>query len=243
MAATFLTSLPVSAPSGPYVAGGSVQQVQLGSKFYDQAGNGYRYCLVGGTALVPGKLYQAAAEITAHQNIAPTATYAIGSTSVTVTLGATAATADYYAGGYLIVTITPGQGYKYRIGSNPAAALSATLALQLEDPLLVALTTSSRVDLVPNPYSSVIINPTTASSCVVGAAVYPHASATYGWVQVSGVAPVLVDDQTVVVGTLLSASNQANGACEPFTGVQAPIGVAVTGGATTDYVAVKLNIG
>lgn len=142
-----------------------------------------------------------------------------------------------------MVTITPGQGYKYLISSHPAADSGATLTLTLEDPIQVALTTSSNVDLVPSLYKDVIVNPTAASSCVVGVAVDVVASGSYGWVQVEGPCPVLVDDQTVVVGTLVAASNQAAGACEPFTGVQAPIGIAVTGGATTDYVTVKLNIG
>lgn len=214
----------------------------MGAKLYDQNGNAYRYCKVGATALVAGKLYQAPAEVTNHQNLV-TAAAAIGATSVSVTLGATAATANQYAGGYLVITITPGEGYRYLIASHPAADASASLTLQLADPIQVALTTSSNADLIANPYNGVIINPTTASSCVVGAAIDVVAAGSYGWLQVEGVCPILVDDQTVVVGTLVSASNQAAGAIEPFTGVQAPVGVAVTGGATTDYVAVKLNIG
>jgi len=238
--ATFFSTNPGSAPQGPYIAGASTQAMTLGSKFVDQAGNTYRYCLVGGTALVPGKLYQAPAEITNHQNLTPAAA-AIGATSVTVTLGNTATTANQYAEGYLVVTVTPGQGYKYRISSHPAASGSATCVITLEDPILVALTTSSRVDLVLNPYSGVIVNPTTASSCPVGAAIYPTAASTYGFIQTGGIAPLLVDDQTVVVGTNVAASNQAAGAIEPATGVQALVGIAVTGGATTEYVAVKLT--
>lgn len=239
--ATSFSALPMAAPLGPFVSS-TVQEIGLGSKFYDQNGNAYRYCKVGGTALVAGKLYQAPAEVTNHQNLV-TAAAAIGATSVTVTLGATAATANQYAGGYLVITITPGEGYKYLISSHPAADGSATLELTLEDPIQVALTTASNADLIPNLYKDVIINPTTASSCVVGAAVDVVAASSYGWLQVEGPCPVLVDDQTVTVGTLVSASNQAAGACEPFTGVQAPIGIAVTGGATTDYVTIKLNIG
>lgn len=238
--ATFFTALPTTAPAGPFVAS-TTQEVGLGSKFYDQNGNAYRYAKFNG-ASVAGKLYQAPAEVTNHQNL-ETAAAAIGATSVTVTLGATAATANQYAGGYLVVTITPGQGYRYLISGHPAADASATLELTLEDPIQVALTTSSNADLIANPYNGVIVNPTTATSCVVGAAVDVVADGSYGWLQVEGPCPILVDDQTVAVGTLVSASNQAAGACEPFTGVQAPIGIAVTGGATTDYVTVKLSIG
>lgn len=237
---TIFTCNPGLAPNGPF-SSDSTDLIGLGAKFVDQNGNAYRRVLVGDTALVPGKLYQAPAEITNHQNLEPTATFAIGSTTLTVTLGATAVTANQYAGGYVIVTITPGQGYRYLISSHPAADANATLTLTLADPLKVALTVASNVDLVLNPYSGVIVNPTTATSCVVGAAVYAAPAATYSWLQVGGVAPLLVDDQTVAVGTNVCASNQAAGAIEPHTGVQALVGIAVTGGATTDYVAVRLT--
>lgn len=220
----------------------SVQAHALGELALTNDGRAFRYAKCGGTAMVPGKLYQAPAEVTNHQNVEPTATCAIGSTSVTVTLGATAATANQYAGGLLVVTITPGQGYSYKIKSHPAADASATLTLTLEDPLLVALTTSSNVDLVANKFSGVIVNPTTASSCIAGVAVYPVAASEFGWLQVGGYAPILVDDQTIVVGTNVAASNQAAGAIEPHTGVQQLVGRAVTGGATTDYVTVDLDL-
>lgn len=237
--ATAFSMNPATAPQGPYVAGSSTQDIQLGAKFVDQNGNAYRYCLVGGTALVPGKLYQAPAEITNHQNLTPAAA-AIGATSVTVTLGATAVTANQYSGGYLVITVTPGQGYRYLISSHPAASGGATCVLTLADPIQVALTTSSRCDMVLNPYSSVIVNPTTASSTIVGAAIYPAAASTYAWVQTGGIA-VLLADGALAVGTNVAASNAVAGAVEAATGVQALVGIAVTGVADTEYGAVKLT--
>lgn len=239
--ATFLTSNPTTAPNGPYVAGQATDNgLMLGAKFVDQSGKAYRWALNGATAMVPGKLYQAPAEITDHQGLTPAAA-AIGATQVTVALGATAATANQYSQGYLVVTVTPGQGYRYRISANPAAALSTSMVVTLEDPILVALTTSSRVDLVLNEYSGVIVNPSTASSCPVGAAIYPVAASTYGWVQTGGVASLLADG-AVVVGTNVCASNATAGAVEAATGVQALVGIAQTGIATTEYGAVKLTL-
>jgi len=210
----------------------------LGERAVTPDGRVFRYCKAGATALVPGKLQQAPAEVTNHQDLTPAAA-AIGATSVTVTLGATAATANQYAGGWLMVTVTPGQGYQYKIKSHPAADASATLALALEDAIVVALTTSSRCDLVLNPYSGVIVNPTTASSTPVGVAVTAITAAQFGWLQVGGVANVLADG-TVTVGTALVASNATAGAVEALTGVQAPVGIAVTGIASTEYGAVRL---
>ena len=213
----------------------------LGAKVYsDDKVRSFRWVLVGGTALVPGKLYQASAEITNHQNVTP-ATAAAGATSITVTLGATAATANYYADGWAIVTTGTGAGYQYRIASNPAADASASLTITLDDALIAAIAVGdSKIDLVANPYSGVIVNPTTATSCVVGVACYAAAAASYSWVQTGGVAAVLADG-ALAVGTNVAASNAVAGAVEAATGVQALVGIAVTGVADTQYGAVRLT--
>lgn len=236
--ATTICNNPGGAPFGLFTQS-ATQDINVGSRFVDQAGNTYVYAKAGASDLVAGTLVQAPAEVTNHQNCAPTGTAAIGATSVTITLGATAATANQYAGGWMVTTETPGEGYKYLIASHPAADSAATLTLTLSDPLQVALTTSSHVDLVPNPYSGVIINPTTASSCPVGVATDVVAAGQYGWLQIGGVATVLADGN-LTVGTSLVASNGTAGAVEALTGVQAIIGVAVTGIATTEFGAVRL---
>lgn len=225
---------------GPFASETVSGGPRLGQITYTDDGRGFRYCLVGATALVPGKLYQAPAEITNHQNLTPAAA-AIGATSLTVTLGATAATANQYAGGYAVVTVTPGQGYTYRIASNPAADASASIVLSLADPILVALTTSSRIDLFPSPFSGVVVNPTTATSAPVGAAVFAAPAASYAWLQVTGPCALLADG-TVTVGTCVVASNATAGAVEALTGVQASVGLALTGIATTEYGLVDLNL-
>lgn len=234
-----LTSAPLIGGQDLYTSS-SVQLHRLGEYMVAGDGRAFRYCKAGGTALVPGKLYQAAAEITNHQNLTPSAA-AIGDTSVTVTLGATAATANYYSGGYLNVTVTPGQGYQYKIKSHPAANGSATLVLTLEDPIKVALTTSSRIDLVPNPYSAVIVNPTTASSGAVGVAIHAVAASEFGWLQTKGAALVLADG-AVTVGVNVSASNAVAGAVEAAVTAQGACGIAMTGIADTEYGVINLNL-
>ena len=237
--ATILSSDPQSV-SQPLFSDSATAQNQLGQRVVDDTGNVYRYVKAGGTALVPGKLQQSAAEITDHQNLAPTANAAIGATSVTVTLGSTAATANYYSNGWMIVTASTGAGYRYKIASHPAADSAATLTLTLSDALLTTLASStSKIDLIPNPYQSVVVNPSTATSDPIGVAVYPITAAYFGWIQTGGVVPVLADG-TVVVGTAVVASNATAGAVEALTGVQAPVGLAVTGAATTEYGAIRL---
>jgi hypothetical protein len=217
----------------------TVAQADLGSTAVTPDGRYFRY-VKAGELLVAGTLVQCAAEVANHENVAPTANVAVGATSFTVTLGATAATANQYANGWALVTVTPGIGQMLQIASHPAADASATLALTLGDPVKVALTTAaSKIDLIANPYAGVIINPASTSGIVGGVAFWALPSATYGWVQVGGVANILNDGGTTV-GLAVVASNGTAGAVETLTGTQAPVGIALTGITTAECGAVKL---
>ena len=207
----------------------------LGEVVFTNDGRAFRYAKAGGTALVAGTLQQAQAETTAHQNLVAAAA-AIGATEIVTS--AITVTANQYAGGYLLVSITPGEGYQYKIKGH-AAATAAAVTLTLEDPLVVALTTASNYDLVANPFSAVVINPTTATSAPVGVAIHTVAASEFGWLQTGGVANILNDGGSTV-GTNVSASNATAGAVEAAVTAQAAIGTAVTGVATTDFGAVKL---
>jgi hypothetical protein len=211
---------------------------QLGALATTGDGRYYRFILAGGTALVPGKLQQSSAEVTGNENLTAVAA-AIGATSLVSTSTVTV-TANQYAGGYAMITTGTGVGYMYQIGSH-AAFTSAAPTFSLVDPILVALDTTSRIDLIANPYTSIIINPSAASGMPVGVAVAATPSAYYGWVACRGATNVLADG-TVTVGTTLVASNGVAGAVEPFAGVQQIVGIAIAGIATTEYGAVHLTI-
>ncbi len=176
--------------------------------------------------------------MTGNENLTAVAA-AIGATSLVSTSSVTV-TANQYTGGYALITAGTGVGYQYQIGTH-AAFTSAAPTFSLVDPILIALDTTSRIDLIVNPYASVIINPSAASGMPVGVAVVATPSAGYGWVQCRGVANVLADG-TVTVGTTVVASNGVAGAIEPFAGVQQVVGIAITGIATTEYGAVHLTI-
>lgn len=234
---TKLMSALTTAP-GDLTSNTSTPMTSVGTLIHTDDGRSFRYVLAGATALVPGKLYQASAQVTGDQNLAVAAA-AIGATTVTTTSTVTV-TANQYAGGWVMVTVTPGQGYQYKIKSHPAAT-AAAVTLTLEDPIQVALTTSSRIDLCQNVYSNVIVNPATASSNPVGVAVYPVTAAYYGWIQTHGPTNVLADG-AITTGTQLCASNGVAGAVEPLAGVQTAVGYAINGIADTEYGAVYLTI-
>lgn len=218
----------------------ATQGTSLGARATLGDGRVFRYALAGGTSLVPGKLQQSSAEDTTnYQNLAAAAT-SIGDTTLTISTSTTVA-ANALANGILVVTTSTGAGYTYQISGNSATTAAAGLVITLADPILVATSTSSRFDVIPNPFSGVIVNPATASSSPAGVAVYAVTNAQYGWLQTQGAVGVLADG-TVTVGTQLVASNGTAGAVEALAGVQAIVGTAITGGATTEYVSVNLNL-
>ena len=208
----------------------SVASTNVGSRGVSNDGREYRYAKVGTPATVVGYLYQSAAEITNHQDLTPTATAALASNTLIATLGATAATANQYAGGFAVVTVTPDIGYLYRISGHAAVLSSGIITLTLDDLIRGAdITTTSRIDLYPNPYNGIIIVPTTASSAPVGVAVTAITLAQYGWIQTKGPGVVVADaGAACVVGTSIVASNQTAGCVEPATGVQALVATALT---------------
>lgn len=211
----------------------------LGELTFSSDGRAYKYCKAGGTALVKGKLQQSSAEDTGLQNLTAVAASAGAvqvSTSTTVTV-----TANEYAGGYVVVTVTPDVGSQYLVSGHTAYTAAAP-TFNLADPIIAAWTTSTRIDLVRNPYSAVIVNPTTLTSAPIGVAVYNITAAYFGWLQVGGVATILADGANAV-GANLVASNGTAGAVEDAAapGAQPLVGIAVTGAADTEYGAVKLQ--
>ena len=218
-----------------------VQLHVLGEMVHSNDGRAFRYAKAGASALVVGALQQASAEDTGDQALAIAAA-SVGDTQI-VTTGTVTVTANQYAGGFALITVTPGIGYIYPI-SGHAAATAAVVTIELAQEIDVALTTSSKVDLIKNPFDGVVINPTTATSAPVGVAVKAITAAQYGWLQVGGVGSVLAQG-ALAVGTTVIASNAVAGAAEAgadATDVQAIVGTAVTGVADTHNGAVRLAL-
>ena len=113
--------------SGDFLTANEVDPTHgLGEFMVTSDGRGFRYSLAGAVALVAGQLQQAPVEDTADQNIAPTAA-AVGATSV-VTSDTMTVTVNQYAGGWMVVTVTPGVGIAYKIKQHLAfTAAAATL--------------------------------------------------------------------------------------------------------------------
>ena len=206
------------------------------------ADRAYRYCKAGGTALVAGKLQQSSAQDTGDHNLAIAAASA-GDTAI-VTTSTVTVTQNQYADGYAVIADDSGEGYIYKI-SGHAAATAAVVTINLEDELEEALTTSTTVDLIKNPYDAVVVNPTTISSSPAGVAVKDITASYFGWLQVSGPASVLADG-ALTVGTDVVASDNVAGAVEVVADgtpeILSVVGTAMIAATDTEYGAVMLRL-
>jgi hypothetical protein len=214
------------------------QQHPLGFRQITKDGRVFRYCQAGATALIAGNVEQSAAPIANHLANTPPAV-AVGATSFTYTPGATIGAANLYAEGYMQVDTTPGEGYTYKVAGHAAIASATAFTLYLEDPIQVALTTSSRVGLVHNAYKNLIINPTTATAAVAGVAAAPVTAAYYGWVQTWGPCSTLINGTPGVgIGVVVSATTA--GAVD-VAAVAAEINVRIIGHMMQVGVSTKMN--
>src|SRR3990167_9766645 len=190
----------------------ATQLHDLGAYAETQDGRGFRYCEVGATATVAGRIYEAAAEDASNFQNLTVAVNSIGDTTVTTTSTVTL-TADQLAGGYLvIVSATLGSGRIYRIKSHPAAT-AAVVTITLDDPIAIATTGTVKIDMHPNPYNGVVVTPAgSATSCPVGVATHVITANQYGWLATHGPAPVLSSTAITVGNNVMPLFATAAGA-------------------------------
>jgi len=232
------------APGLPCSTNSSVREIALGSRYEDQWGRVFHYAKAGGTGLSRGKLVVAADPVANHLNMSFAVAPAVGDKSVTVTLGATAATANQYRDGWLAVQDGTGEGRMYRIEGHQAADASASLVIWLCEPIDTAgALAEANVDLVYNKYDSVVISATDQADIPVGVPVGAITASYYGWVQTWGPCAVLMDEaiaagDTVTIGTGVAGAVEAVDAVgEPVVGHMSELT-----GVDTEYTTMYLQI-
>jgi len=219
----------------------TIQQHDLGARGIAKDGRKFRYLKIGATAITnAGLTLQAPAIVPNHQNVAAEAAAALGAFVATLTLGATAATANQYAEGFLVINDVTGEGHTYRIKSHAAVASSGVMTVRLYDPIKVALTTSSEACLIANPYNGAVVFPTTATGMFVGVAPYAIPANNFAWVQTYGVCSLLAAG-TIGVGLGIAVPGAVAGAGTVMAATLAQIGHALQAAVDTEYRAVFLN--
>jgi hypothetical protein len=217
---------------------------RLGTSGATRDGRCFRYGLAGAVALAPGKLNTTAAVVANHQNIAVAAAAAVGDTTLSVTVGATAVTAGDYDDGYVIGYDVAGVGQALQIGGTPAFSSGGTNVLNLSDPVATALTTSSKVNLEHNQWWSNIVAPSSSTGdFVTGVSNVTLPIANYGWFQTRGPAAVLGNGAiTKGSGIIQSATTAGAVDIEAAATVGQRVGFAIQTGSTTKYNTVYLII-
>lgn len=216
----------------------------LGAYAETPDGRGFRYFLNGAVATVAGLVYQGKAlDATNDQPSGghAVAVAAIGSLTVTTTVTLTA-TKDEFAGGFLSVVVTPGQGYTYKIKGNTAAS-AGVCTFTLEDPIVVGLTTSSRIIVAQNPYAGCIVAPATPTAAIVGVAPCIVAAGQYGWLQVTGPCAVLFTGTGAAGKAVGILSGGTIGSAAPAIAATNILGYQMATGITAEYALINLSIG
>jgi hypothetical protein len=219
------------------------QNTDLGAKATTGDSRYFRYAYVagGGTTLTPGNVIQSPAQSTSNYEKLAVGAAAIGATQVTLT-GSLTITQNALAGGYLTVATVAGSGYTYKIASNTAVSSAVGCVVTLEDPIVVALTTSSTVNMTVSPFNGVIQNPTTATGTPIGIAVSPIAGSSYGWVQTGGPVGGLSDATLAAVGTAISPSTATAGAFTAASGTNTVLGISMQTQTSAQYGMVYLQL-
>lgn len=210
-------------------------------------GRTFRYANAGGT-LVAGRITEALAITANYANRALTTSAAANQNQVTIVLGTTA-TADQFAGMYLVVNDNTGQGQgSYVITGNTAATAgnSNTTVVNLKGNLNVAISataTATDVTIIPNTYSSVIEHTAVITLVTAGAPVIAVTSGNWHWEQTGGMASIL-SDGVITKNAQGIPSDATAGAVEirvDATIIQ-PVGYAPEATVTTDYTPFVLTL-
>ena len=218
--------------------------IPLGSALY-YGDRVFRYGLAGGVALTAGKLVQTYVATAAdHQDLAPTAAVAAGEYAISVETAGTDLTLNQYAGGYLYVNDAAGKGQCLKIKSNPVHDHSddPSVIITCHDALATALTTSSKVSLIQDPWSAVLVAPAAETGAVMGCPVVDMAASAYGWFQTYGPAAVLTVGTIVLGHNVVRSATVAGGVAPATSDILDIVGTCMLVDVTTDYSLIKLNI-
>ena len=206
-----------------------------------QDGRSYRFARAGGSTLVIGNALQSAANAASDVDVTAIAA-AVGARSLdAITTNPTVL--NRYAEGYVAVSVAPGSGQVYAIDNHLAGTTAAiTFNFAAGHSIRVALTTTSRLDFIANPYKSVIQSPaTTPTGAHAGVAVSAPTTTQHCWVQSSGLASVLTAG-TVVLGEPVTTSGTAGAVMPSAAATDAQFGIVQRVAASTAWSDVYVTI-
>ena len=193
----------------------SDQRQVLGAEMAFPDGRKFRYVANGGTAIGEGLVVASEAPAGNHdEDLVITTSPSVGDTTISITLGGTAAAKDLYAEGYLffnLASTTPHEMYKIKGHALIASSGTGEITIDEPDGFQTAITAGTdTAGLIKSPYKDIVVAPAAVAGRFVGVTCADLEADYYGWVQVSGMATAKIDG-TPAVGTLVGASSNHAG--------------------------------
>ena len=193
----------------------SAQRQVLGAEMAFPDGRKFRYVANGGTAIGEGLVVASEAPAGNHdEDLVITTSPSVGDTTISITLGGTAAAKDLYAEGYLffnLASTTPHEMYKIKGHALIASSGTGEITIDEPDGFQTAITAGTdTAGLIKSPYKDIVVAPAAVAGRFVGLTCADLEADYYGWVQVSGMATAKIDG-TPAVGTLVGASSNHAG--------------------------------
>lgn len=221
----------------------TLKDLPFGAIAFDSIGRKFRYAKAGATALVKGHLLQSPARDTAYTDMAVQAVAAIDAKSIEVTLGATATTANQFDEGVLAVSASTGLGQNFTIVGHDVTAGAGVCTFNIDEAILTALATTSKVTANLNPYNKVIDSPTTRTGLTVGVAITAAAISAFTWIGVEGMFAVLSDATVAAVGEGVGPSTTTAGSVTKQVTLLENVGTAPILGVSAQYEPVMFKLG
>jgi hypothetical protein len=232
--------------STPYDFQAGQNNTPLGTELHEFTGRKWRYGLNGATLGVTGSISQSPVP-DANLDLLVTAAAAVGARSVTITLGATALTADQFNGGFVVIEDDAGEGFCYLIEDTPAISATTAGAISLAHGIEVALTAASTTGIIRHPGQDLIEHLSPPTAMTYGMCAAPITAANFGWYQFRGFAAVEIEG-TVRIGERVRLSEGTDGAVTPLDFDEATqadfgdVGQVIEVGVTTEHGTVWLSI-
>lgn len=216
----FARQIPKVYPQGIYEES-ATQKLPLGTLWKCADGRVFQYCknASSGGPTGPGYLVQSAQQDSDQSSCTVAVAGSVGDTTVYVTNGADTHDANAYAEGYLVIEDDTGEGQCLKIKSHDAMTSGGMVTFELYDELRVAITTSTTLTISLHQCANVINCPAnTPTGAVLGVSPITPTASYYFWVQVAGIAAVLVDNSTTLIqGVGVQAYGDVAGACQVMT--------------------------
>ncbi len=198
----------------------STESWPLGTRGYTVNGRTFRMARASGIALAIGTCVRKPENEPGHSDLAVAAAAATGALEFTVTLTYADSAFDAYKDGVVYINDAAGQGHVYNVVGNTSHNIEATttMTIDINVPLKLALTTSSKVTLIKNRYNGVRVSEHIPSERALGIVPVAVTASYYFWLQTGGPVAALQDgslfeNQDVVPsawvrGAVMAASNE-----------------------------------